>query len=488
LQPQFRNMQREFSLNIILLISVNLLIKPFFIFGIDRTVQNVVGTETYGVYGTLLSIAYLFQIINDFGIQNFNSREISQHRQMIGKYFPNILILKTGLAIIFIATVFVFGYWAGYGAYWHLLLFLAFNQILVSLIFYFRSNIAGLGHYRTDSLLSALDKLLMIIFCSILLWGISSQENFTIDLFVYAQTAALLITAILTLVVLGRKLPNKLTFNFNPKVAWVLLKKSFPFALVILLMTIYTRIDVLMIDKMLPNGSYHVGVYIAGYRLLDASNMIGFLFASLLLPMLSRMLKIGEPVNELVQTGFKMIFAGSVSLAVAVFFFKYEIVELLYVEATPYFGDVLGWLMFSFIAVAGTYVYGSLMLANGNLTQLNRIFLFSIVFNIALNLVLIPKYNATGAAISTILTQWGVFFAEVYLSKKEGLLNARFDLIAQFAVFFGISMIITYFVSVTFPGNRILLFIIAFFINLTLAGLFKFIRPAFVLDILRRKK
>jgi len=96
------NMQREFSLNIILLISVNLLIKPFFIFGIDRTVQNVVGTETYGVYATLLSFCYLLQIFNDFGIQNFNSREISQHRQMIRKYFPNILILKTGLAIIFL--------------------------------------------------------------------------------------------------------------------------------------------------------------------------------------------------------------------------------------------------------------------------------------------------------------------------------------------------------------------------------------------------
>ena len=171
-------MQREFSLNIILLISINLLIKPFFIFGIDRTVQNVVGTESYGVYFKLLSFTYLLQIINDFGIQNFNSREISMHRQMIGKYFPNILILKTILAITFLTAVFVFGTASGYAEYWNLLLFLAFNQILVSLVFYLRSNIAGLGHYRTDSLLSALDKLLMIIFCSVLLWVTPFRENF----------------------------------------------------------------------------------------------------------------------------------------------------------------------------------------------------------------------------------------------------------------------------------------------------------------------
>ncbi|MEZ4982584.1 MAG: hypothetical protein R2769_13575 [Saprospiraceae bacterium] len=45
-------MQREFNLNIIMLVAINLLIKPFFIFGIDRTVQNVVGTSEYGMYFT----------------------------------------------------------------------------------------------------------------------------------------------------------------------------------------------------------------------------------------------------------------------------------------------------------------------------------------------------------------------------------------------------------------------------------------------------
>ena len=90
-------MNKEFSLNIIFLISINLLIKPFFIFGIDRTVQNVVGTETYGVYFTLLSLTYLFGIINDFGIQNFNNRSISQNPSLLQQYFPNILAIKKNL-------------------------------------------------------------------------------------------------------------------------------------------------------------------------------------------------------------------------------------------------------------------------------------------------------------------------------------------------------------------------------------------------------
>ena len=106
LNPYFWGvMNKEFFLNIIFLITVNLLIKPFFIFGIDRTVQNTVGTENYGIYFVLLNFTYLFQIINDFGIQNYNNRQIAQHNQLLDKYFPNILVLKLLLGLLFLGLV-----------------------------------------------------------------------------------------------------------------------------------------------------------------------------------------------------------------------------------------------------------------------------------------------------------------------------------------------------------------------------------------------
>lgn len=486
-------MQREFSLNIILLISINLLIKPFFIFGIDRTVQNVVEPEIYGTYATLLSFCYLLQIINDFGIQNFNSREISQHRQMISKYFPNILVLKTTLAIAFLTVVFVVGSLAGYTEHWNLLFFLALNQILVSLIFYFRSNLSGLGYYRIDSVLSALDKFLMVIFCSILLWVSPFRENFIIDWFIYGQTAALFLTAILTFFILMRKIPEnnsktkKVSYRFNLPLTLVLLKKSFPFALVILLMTIYTRIDIIMIDKLLPEGKFHASVYAAGYRLLDAGNMIGYLFASLLLPMFARMLKIGEPVGKLVQTGFKMIFAGSAALAVCVFFFKLEIVELLYVHATPYYGDVLGWLMFSFIAMTGTYIYGTLLTANGDLMKMNKIFAASIFINILLNFFLIPKMAATGAALATVITQTGVFLAQVFLSIKLVGLQYKPKMTAQTILYFFGCFAIAFFIKNQTEIAPLIQFVITFGTCLLLAILIKLLNFRQAFELIKSK-
>ena len=80
-------MNREFFINVLFLIFVNLLIKPFYIFGIDRTVQNTVAPGDYGIYFALFNFTFLFQIINDFGIQNFNNRNIAQYNQLLDKYF-----------------------------------------------------------------------------------------------------------------------------------------------------------------------------------------------------------------------------------------------------------------------------------------------------------------------------------------------------------------------------------------------------------------
>ncbi len=409
-------MRREFFINIVFLITVNLLIKPFYIFGIDRTVQNVVGSETYGSYAFLLSYAYLFQIINDFGIQYYNNRNIAQYRHLLPKYLPNILVLKFILGSLYLLLGFAFAYFAWGDSFrvdW--LLLLLFNQFMVSMIFYLRSNISGLGFYRIDSLFSILDKLLMIGICSVLLWGMN-QQNFQIDWFIYAQTLSFGITALLTLVFVLAK-AGRIRLKFNKAFIFLILKRSFPYAIAVFLMGLYTRIDQVMIGRMLTDGDYQNGVYYGAYRFLDAANMIGFLFAGLLLPMFARMLKDKEDFSQLLVFSFKTLFTGTVVVSVFSFFYQMEIMDLLYEEATPYWGTVLGWLMFSFIAGGTVYIFGTLLSANGSLKGLNYIALVGAIANIGLNLLLIPMYKAEGAALATLITQSMVALSQVILCK-----------------------------------------------------------------------
>ncbi|MBL0043910.1 MAG: oligosaccharide flippase family protein [Flavobacteriales bacterium] len=72
-------MRRVFVTNLALVLVLNLLVKPFYILGIDAQVQVRVGTEAYGSYAALLSLSFLLNILLDFGITNWNTRHIAQN-------------------------------------------------------------------------------------------------------------------------------------------------------------------------------------------------------------------------------------------------------------------------------------------------------------------------------------------------------------------------------------------------------------------------
>ncbi len=481
-------MNREFLLNILFLLTVNVLVKPFFIFGIDLAVQNRVGTEQYGTYAVLSSFTFLPMILSDFGLQNFNNRHISQHRYLFQKYFPNIFSLKIALSTFYfittIAFAFAFGYLPKHGM---LLVFLTINQILVSTTLYFRTNISGLGLYRWDSVASTLDKLLLIIFCSILLWKNSfSDRLFRIEWFVYAQTLAYSLTAIFTFGILRPHLKS-LKFRVRPALWWLILKQSYPFALVVFLMTLYTRIDSVMLEKLLPDGNLQAGIYAASYRLLDATNMLGFLFASLLLPMFAQMLKAKENVAPLVHFALQLLVAASVTIAVAVFFYRKELMMLQNRNATAAWGDVLGWLIISFVAVSISYIFGTLLTANGSLMKMNRIFVFGVLLNILLNFVLIPQQKALGAAISTCLTQFAMMTAQVFLAQKEIHFLNSWNIWVRPLLFSIFLIIFSFFVTKNIE-NWMLGFSLTLCAGFVLAVFFKLINVGMLKEILASRK
>jgi O-antigen/teichoic acid export membrane protein len=410
-------MHRKFLTNLGLMLFVNILVKPFWILGIDRTVQNVVGPVDYGFYYAVFNFSFLFNILLDFGITNFNNKNISQNNHLLNKHFSRIVVLKFLLAVIYMIVTLGAGLIWGYDSrQMFLLLILAFNQFLISFILYLRSNISGLLHFKTDSLMSVLDRLLMIFICGILLWGHVTSTAFRIEWFVYSQTAAYVITALVALVVVG----NKASFyklKWNKLFFYMIIKKSFPFAILGLLMTFYNRIDSVMIERLLHGelGHRQTGIYAMAYRLLDASNMIAYLFSVLLLPIFARMIKLGESVRGILKLSFTLLFTLSLSVATASFFYSYQLMDLLYKQQVADSALVFRLLMIDFVAISTTYVFGTLLTANGNLKALNWLAAAGMVINIVLNLFFIPRYMALGAAVASLITQFGIAAVQVVI-------------------------------------------------------------------------
>lgn len=428
-------MKRKFVTNLALLLFLNLLVKPFWIFGIDRTVQNVVGAEDYGFYFALFNFSVILNMFLDLGINNFNNRNISQNSHLLNKHFSNIIVLKFLLAVLYLVVCMLAGWLTGFSRMeLRFLLFLAFNQFLLSFILYLRSNIAGLHLFKTDSFISVLDRLLMIVFCGILLWGNVTQVEFKIKWFVFAQTSAYLLTAIIAfLIVLFYSGRIKIRFDVGFVIA--ILKKSYPFAILALLMGSYNRIDSVFLKELLPNGNQQAGIYAQAYRILDAASMFALLFAGLLLPMFSRMIKEKEPIGQLTKLSFVMIVIPAIIVAAVSIFYRNEIMDLLYHSHVENSASIFSILMVGFIFISSTYVFGTLLTANGSLKQLNIMAGFGMFLSILLNLILIPKYQALGSAMASLITQAFTAAVQIILVFKVFKLRVNYKLLILLLIF-----------------------------------------------------
>lgn len=437
-------MQKKFITNLGFLLFLNLLIKPFWLLGIDRTVQNVTGSEVYGSYFALLNLTFLFNILLDLGITNFNNRNIARNRHLLTKHLSGILTIRILLAgfytLVSVITALIIGY---RGFELQLLLILLLNQILISFILYLRSNLAGLHLFRVDSVISILDRLLMILICAWLLWFRSSNTPFQIEWFVWAQTAAYLITALIAFLFV-RSRAELVALKWNPVFSIMILRKSFPFAILFLLMTFYNRVDSVMLERMLDDGSFQAGIYAQAFRLLDAANMVAFLFAGLLLPMFSYMLKKQQDIRNLLHLSFSLIMVPALIVGWTAWFYSGEIMNLLYRDHPDSTLFVFSLLMTGFIAVSATYVFGTLLTANGSLRALNLMALSGMVMNIGLNLVLIPKYQATGAAMASLATQTATALIQIMLCVRIFNLNMDYPRIIKWLAFTGITGMIFY--------------------------------------------
>ena len=470
-------MQNRFIKNIIFLLFLNLLVKPFWILGIDREVQNLLGDATYGTYQAIFNFSYLFYILLDLGITNFNSRNIAQDPNNLSRHFGGLTEIKLILGLLYAIVIFVVGYFCGYneGIKLKLLFWCGLNQLLLSFVLYLRSNIQGLLLFKHDSILSVFDRVLAIMLMCLVLWsGWFPKEKFNVIWYLQTQTLAYIVTLVFALTIVLRH-AKRLSFKLNFQYFKEILRQSIPFAVLVLLMSVYSRIEPVLLERLLDDNGVQAGIYSRAYRLFDAGNNISNLFAIMLLPMFAATLKNKLELNNLVKTSFNVIVAMAGIVMVMCIFYRNEIMQLMYnpeeAEAETYYlmrlgqyAQVFPLLMGSFFCLSTTYVFGTLLTANGSLRQLNLVAAAGVVINILLNLIVIPRFYAVGAACTSLCVQAVTAFLQYLLAKRI----LKVDLSGSYwlhLILFMVTIAIVTFLSKQLNISWIIGFCIAFVIN-----------------------
>ena len=456
-------------------------------------VQGELGEE-YGTYFALLNLSAILNIALDFGIGNFNNRKVAANPGRYSNYFQNISIIRLFLALGYTVLLQLIGLLLGYdNQELYLLFILGVCQVFLSSLLYIRSNFTAFGKFKLDSLFSVLDRVLMIGGVVYLMYY-SSGVDVNIENFVFVQFYGYGISLVLgiTALVFIEKTPYP---KLNKRFAKVLIRKSAPYALIVILMAAYHYSDSIMIERMLEDGKYQNALYAQSFRVLMALNNYAYLFAVLLLPMFSKMLSKKESIQSLIGVSSSLLIYGVSAISILLFYFAKDVITACYGDfgdASVFINEKLNLigvlnnqeindsveiftiLILGIIPMSVNYCFGTLITASGNMKLLNKVASISLILNVILNFILIPRFGAFGAAVSSVSTQMVSGVVQVLFAinmfklkiKYKSLIrfilgvlvfvfglqfNAHFDLVLRL-IYLSLLGVFSLFISVNFAG------------------------------------
>ncbi len=400
----FVELKRAFLGNLFLLQALNWLIKPVWIFFIEASVQNNLGDALYGKYYGIFILALLFNILLDFGLNNYIASRVSSN--------PNHAVpqglfkLRMLLALGYVLITAIFGLAQQMDVLFLGLVIL--NQVLAGFTLYFRAILQGRHLFKTDSIASVADRLVAV---ALLAWliagrGLSGEEG--LMYFLLAQTAGYAVSLLFSWyysrngVSLQTEVPSSVGFSLLSSMRW--------FALLSLCMAVFTRVDTQMLRYLSPDGDAEVGQYARSFRFLDAALIFSSLISSQLLPLFSRMISRQEPTDGLMWLNVRIVLFVALPLLFSGIFFASPLLALFYdgpgkVGFTAADMVIFGRLMSCFLPMALVHVFGTWITAAGELKKLATLAIFCVLVNAGFNVWLIPAQGPAGAALASLITQ-----------------------------------------------------------------------------------
>ena len=197
---------------------------------------------------------------------------------------------------------------------------------------------------------------------------------------------------------------SSFAWGFNKSTALSLLKDSWPLILSGIVISIYMKIDQVMIKEMMSAEA--VGQYAAAVQISEAWYFIPMVIASSLFPAIINAKKQSEELYYArLQKLYDLMVWIAIAIALPMTFLSDWVVHFLYGEQYNQAGSVLMIHIWAGVFVFLGVVSGKWFVAE-NLQMLSFWRTFNgMIINIILNIFLIPKYGIQGAAIATLVAQ-----------------------------------------------------------------------------------
>lgn len=362
-------------------------------------VAKYLGTTDFGLLNYAMSYVGIFLALSTLGLDSIVVRELLKNKDSQDVVLGTSFVLKVLGAIFTMGLVLLSLFFTDNTAEVRLIvviiaasaLFQSFNvidfyfQALVKSKFVVYVNIVSL-------IVSAIIKLILIYLEAPLIYFASV---FTLDI---------IMVAIGLVYFYWRERGRIIHWKFNKELAKCLLRDSWPLIIASVIVSIYMKIDQIMIKEML--GAAENGSYAAAVRISETWYFIPMVITSSLFPaIINAKLNNKELYKKRLQQLYNFMVGLSIAIALPITFLNEFIIELLFGIEFIEAASVLMIHIWAGVFVSLGVASGA-WLINENLQKYSMYrTTFGAIMNICLNLLLIPKYGIVGAAFTTLISQ-----------------------------------------------------------------------------------
>ena len=362
-------------------------------------VARYLGPANFGLLSYAGSFVGLFAGIATLGLDGIVVRELVKDEKKRDELLGTTFVLKVIGAVLVIGMLTIAIRFTNNDNFTNLLIFIiAIGTIFQSfnvIKFYFQAKV--LSKYTVfaqvfSAILCSIIKLLLIYF------------NMGL---IYFATVTLLGNIILAsglIVMYTKQKSSLLNWSINFGLAKNLLKDSWPLMLSGIAISIYLKIDQVMIRNMLDTKA--VGNYAVAVRLSEVWYFIPMAITSSVFPAIINAKKISEKLYyERLQKLYDLMVIFAISIIIPITFLSKFIIHLLFGPLYNQAASVLSIHIWALIFVCLGTARSNWILPE-NLQRYSLIYLLiGAITNILLNLLLIPRFGINGAAYATLFSQ-----------------------------------------------------------------------------------
>lgn len=381
------------------------------LFGIGMLARYL-GTEGFGKYTTMLAFFALFSAVGDFGLYAIATREISRENAKEDWIFSRIFTLRLLISCIIFLLSAIFVWFLPYEYD------LRISILIAGCAFIFSSSFGLLNGIFQKYI--AMDKVAFVELSGkfIQIAIIISVVKLELDFIIVAL--ALFTTMLWDFVLLFFLAQKYVSFSLTiDRTYWrKFLIEALPMGISAIVTFLYFKVDAILLSFFQSQSD--VGIYGAAYKIIETLIFFPAMVIGLVFPLFSRYIftdkELFIKISNIILKFFTILL---IPLVISTLFLATDIVLIVGGAEFIASAAVLQILIFALAAIFYGQLFTNILIASSLQKKLMYALVVAACVNIVANLILIPLYSYTGAAIVSV-------FTEVFVVITTALIAIRF--------------------------------------------------------------